>query len=314
MAGRPFRFAMRGHVALFAVFAVIVGLTVLEIRSPRVTSITRSVHLAQLRAYRLIGTSRATTFLAGAGTDVLYGVMPARNRLLVQRWNVAAPAPTLVEPSMSVIDTKPGRVSLSYWGAQETPALVVARPVPGGARIDVLAVDQGLRRLAGGRSAAPVRGAAQVTITDWDGRGPDLLLVDRTRAGATHLLVYQGALGNGPRIASIVLPSSISLPPSSWTLVVVPAAARGVRPELVWVTRGVTSTRRTEIHVMRPSGNYQSFAEQIATSLPDRRPGLRWTAGVGAGAAPQLDAIDPGSGLLRIISSPPVAGEGSAPQ
>ncbi len=157
------------------------------------------------------------------------------------------------------------------------------------------------------RAPAPARGVnVALDSVQWTGTGPALLTVSRKASGAVTVSVYRGPLGAGPRVAALRVP--FTLPPAIFSLVIVAhPGGSGQRPLLLWMTRGRTGSRRTELHVLPGADGFRRWGEQLPTTLPDLEPQLSYAAGAYDQEMLLLYAIDPLSGNLRIFSFQPSA-------
>ncbi|MHB8689927.1 MAG: hypothetical protein ACYDHH_01650 [Solirubrobacteraceae bacterium] len=307
-SARALAAATRGPVALALAFAVIALLSLIEFVAPRVTSSSGPVVLPVIGRAQLIGVGSNTSFLAGATPDVLYGVTPAHRKLTVERWDLGLPSVgRTIRPSVVTVSSAARLFALTYWSRARIPALLVATPARAGSRLQVFDLRSGAR-LASAVSAAALDDVSAITESDWNGAGVDLVLVRQARGGKTSLVVLSGALGTGPRLATVSVADRAEhasvFPPGYWRLAI-RQQAQG-RPSLAWITRGPTGSRRTELHLMVPSGRYSTFGEQAPTVLSDHHPDLHYAFGTGVGRS-LVYAID-SRHFVYAISLAPIPG------
>ncbi|KAH4199192.1 hypothetical protein HBI73_072580 [Parastagonospora nodorum] len=106
-------------------------------------------------------------------------------------------------------------------------------------------------------------------LTDWNGNGiPDLVMIKKNGTGTNSTEVH--ILSGAHNFQAIMLQIGTILPETDDTFAFAMARSdASSKPDLFAIKRSKTSSKTTEVHILSGATNFQDYAQQIDTSLPE---------------------------------------------
>jgi O-Antigen ligase len=206
------------------------------------------------------------------GSSGLWSLTVAKGALRASRWRLGA-GQVLTAPSVPAGPRPLGkspRFGIVSLGAAHPDVLGVMTAL--GSRIHVELrdlSDAGRALVVGDTPPLPLASHwhRDLGLAAWEGTTPDLVVVDRSAtAPRIRVQVFSSASSFRDRLLDVVVPKG-PLPADDFSLLV--GAVNSPTADLMFVSRGSTSSLHTEVHVLLGSRAFRAFGEQSPVNLPE---------------------------------------------